>query len=133
MMPTKCRLCRAADANSEEHLFQSSIGGRRKVFGVLCAICNARLGRTIDASLARDFECARNLLVIETDRGLPPSIKVSDAKGQSLILRPGGLTEPAEARPDFVQVDGQTKRWVVNSVRPHASGHRPATFRWRFT
>jgi hypothetical protein len=40
-----CRLCRSNSPDSEEHLFQSAIGGRRKVRGVLCVLCNGLSGR----------------------------------------------------------------------------------------
>jgi hypothetical protein len=103
-----CRLCRSATADSLEHIFQSAIGGRRAVAGILCKPCNDRLGAGIDADLAKALEWVRMLLAVEGDRGQMASVRTADAQGRAIILRPGALPESAPAPPRVDHVDAST-------------------------
>ena len=106
--PPACRLCRIASADSSEHLFQSALGGRLEVAGILCKPCNDRMGHTIDADLVRALDWARMLLAIEGDRGQSASVRAVDPSGREVILNPGALAESARARPRVVQIDSDT-------------------------
>lgn len=55
-----CRLCRARDADSKEHVFPSALGERWAVLGVLCKPCNDRCGSGIDAELVSGFRDLRS-------------------------------------------------------------------------
>jgi len=112
-----CRLCRAHSADSREHLFQSAIGGRLQVEGVLCKGCNARMGTSVDADLAEALGFVRMLLAVEGDRGQTASIPATDKSGRKLMLRPGGLAEGVETRPNIVNLDEDTSNWTANSFR----------------
>lgn len=112
-----CRACRTLEASSGEHLFQSAIGGRLEVPGVLCKPCNDRFGQTIDGDLATALEWFRMMLAIEGDRGQTASIRTVDGDGRHHFLRPGLLPESAETRPTVVKVDDNTLTFTTHSEK----------------
>jgi 5-methylcytosine-specific restriction endonuclease McrA len=59
MRTRKCILCSVeiTDENdSREHLIQHSIGGRKRIRGVLCNTCNSTAGDDWDAEFARQLQ-----------------------------------------------------------------------------
>ena len=125
-----CRLCRVREANSGEHLFQSALGGRLEVPGVLCKPCNERLGAGIDADLAESLLYHRVALAIKGDRGQTATMRVVDAEGRVIILHPGLLPESAETRPEVTWLDERTMNTTVANekqarqvVRAHQRKH----------
>ena len=109
-----CRPCRNAPSDSEEHLFHSALGGRRRVRGVLCTPCNSRMGAPIDADMIESLAGIRMLLAIEGDRGQTASVRAVTEQGIPILLRPGGLPEAVPAKPG-VDEAGDIMRLVSNS------------------
>lgn len=102
MSSPQCITCNeiiTAETDSAEHLFQNSIGGVRKVPGVLHEICNSTAGDTWDADLAKQMNPLCLFLGIVRDRGESPPIKIQTTAGEELKLLPGGGL--GLARPTF--------------------------------
>jgi hypothetical protein len=102
-----CRLCRTAEADSEEHVIPSAIGGRLVALGVLCTGCNGHLGSTVDAAFAKQFEVLRMMLGIEGDRGQSVSIRAADVTGRDVFLDPGMQLRAAPNPPAILREDEQ--------------------------
>ncbi len=112
--PPRCRLCRSAPPDSEEHLFQSALGGRRRIRGVLCKPCNERLGATIDADMIESLAGVRMLLAIEGDRGQTASVRAMSEDGVPILLRPGARPKLLPAKPNL-EVAGDLMKIASNS------------------
>ncbi len=106
-----CRYCRTREADSDEHLFQSAIGGRRKVHGVLCTPCNNSCGSNIDATLVEAFRPFLTNLAIVGDDGQTHHLLATDVSGRKLIIRSGGLVEAAPTAPVMERIDDRTTNW----------------------
>lgn len=101
-----CRLCRARDADSKEHVFPSALGERWAVLGVLCKPCNDRCGSGIDAELVSGFRDLRIMLGIEGDRGQEASAVKVDDRGRRVIVGAGMVPRPAEGPPTIEAKEG---------------------------
>lgn len=82
-----------AGTDSKEHLFQNSIGGRRKVGGFLHEVCNNKSGEKWDAALAAQLNPLCLFLGITRERGFSPSMRVKTTAGEDLALTAGGGLE----------------------------------------
>ena len=91
-------------------------------------MCNVECGSTIDASLNRSFAVLCVMLAIESDRGPPGSLLVTDADGRKVILDPGLV--PREGGAPTTTVDGdriliragtqkQTQEVIASLERKH--------------
>lgn len=101
----QCRLCRTAEADSEEHVIPSAIGGRLVAQGVLCTRCNGRLGSTVDAAFAKQFEVLRMMLGIAGDRGQLVSLRARDVTGRAVFLDPAMQLRAAPSQPVVLRED----------------------------
>ena len=89
----KCILCDCVitDANhSREHVIPNSIGGRKRVRGVLCKTCNATAGDEWDAEFARQLSPLSSMFGITRDRGEVPPQLLTRMSGQQLVRRSDG-------------------------------------------
>lgn len=96
----ECVICDSplSDANdSEEHIIINAIGGRYKVFGVLCVRCNNGAGQTWDSALAKDLQSLGLLIGVKRERGVLPSLAVENLDGDQLLLHADGSMSPASA------------------------------------
>lgn len=93
----KCALCDCEitnDTDSKEHVIPQSIGGRLKVKGFICKVCNNTKGDSWDAELARLLNFFSLFLGISRERGEPPSqlVRHMDTNGnfRELVFLPDG-------------------------------------------
>jgi len=99
-----CILCDrtiSADNDSEEHVLPNAIGGRLKVAGVLCRVCNGWTGSEWDSALCEQLNWFSLILGITRERGEPPAMQVTTVDGQQLRLLPDGSMTPRH--PTFKQ------------------------------
>ena len=73
--------------------------------GVLCTRCNGRLGSTVDATFAKQFEVLRMMLGIEGDRGQSVSLRARDVSGRAVFLDPGMQLRGAPDQPVILRED----------------------------
>jgi hypothetical protein len=111
-----CRLCTRSEANSEEHVILSALGGRLVVRDLLCKPCNEKLGQTIDAGTAERFEIFRALLGIVGDRGQTASVMGANEKGEKFIIDNGELARRAPGAPVVEHDDDGSFRASHNSL-----------------
>ena len=100
MRLTSCALCNrqfgsGGVIHSREHLILNSIGGQKKVFGILCKICNDRTGAEWDAILADQLSFVTITVKVKRDRGKHPAVDAVTRSGQPIRLHADGhLTQP---------------------------------------
>jgi len=88
------------DANdSEEHVVANAIGGRLKVRGVVCRLCNGTTGHTWDAVLANQLHPLSIMFDIKRERGEVPHLKATTIAGEQIYIRNDGSLHPAPTAP----------------------------------
>jgi hypothetical protein len=100
-MTTICAKCggEIAETNdSEEHVINQAIGGRRTVRGLLHEDCNNEAGYTWDAELARQLQPLSLHFGVKRQSGRAPRMRVTTTAGEEMLLGPKG--ELAMIRPD---------------------------------
>jgi hypothetical protein len=113
----KCRRCRDREADSKEHIFQSAIGGRWQVAGILCVPCNGIFGAGIDSALTTGFQDLRVFLGIIGDRRQAATFERTDDRGNAVIVGPNMTPRSAERAPEIVSENGPQKVFSVASER----------------
>ncbi len=76
--------------DSKEHLIANAIGGRKKISGFLCKVCNSISGKDWDAELAKQLNPLSLFFGIIRERGEVPSQIVETTKGDRLQYNPDG-------------------------------------------
>ena len=108
----RCALCdrRFGDdgvIHSREHIIPNSIGGQKKVYGILCKECNDRTGSEWDSVLAEQLSFLSSLLAIVRDDGKQPSIDIVTMSGKRLRKHADGrLTYRPEPPVETKTEDG---------------------------
>lgn len=110
-----CVACEKAPANSDEHVFQSALGGRLS-YRVLCKACNEQFGRSIDKEVIDAYHGFRVLLGIEGDHGQVPSMRVTADDGREFIIESRGKPRLLDRAPELVSTVGIRTHVRVNSV-----------------
>jgi len=125
-MPThyciKCNTPITPETNSEEHLFQNSIGGMLTVPGVLHRDCNNEAGNSWDAALAQQMNPLCLFLGIVRDRGDSPPLRVTTTAGENLKLHAGGGL--SLANPSFAVVETDKGPAISLHARDKAEARR---------
>ena len=96
----------------------NAIGGRKKVVGFLCRVCNSETGSKWDADLARQLEPISLMLGISRQRGDVPSQTFSTYSGGSVRVNPDGkmtIAKPnirvnSEAGKTHLDIEAPTRR-----------------------
>src|ERR1700731_3902613 len=106
-----CALCdrrfgSAGGADSREHLIPNSIGGQKKVSGVLCKACNDRTGAEWDALLANQLRLVTTTVKVKRDRGASPAIDVATLSGQPIRIHDDGHLPQPRSAPVEIAADG---------------------------
>ncbi len=92
----RCLLCEellSTGTDSREHLIPNSIGGRKKVPGFLCVLCNSKSGDSWDSALAHQMNPLSLLFRINRERGDAPSQKFRTTSGREWILNADGTMD----------------------------------------
>jgi hypothetical protein len=114
MKSGKCALCdrqfcSRGVVHSKEHLIPNSIGGQKKVSGVLCKTCNDRTGAEWDAFLANQLSLVTTMVKVKRERGANPAIDLVTLSGQPIRVHDDGhLTQPGSA-PVEIAAEGGIK------------------------
>jgi hypothetical protein len=101
----KCILCPAEiiEANdSREHIIPNSIGGRKRVRGVLCIGCNTTAGDDWDAEFARQLAPLSSMFGVTRNRGDVPPQLLTTISGKQYVRRSDG--QLTLARPVYEEV-----------------------------
>lgn len=103
-----CALCpvEITDENdSKEHIIPNSIGGRKKVKGFICKICNSTLGEKSDVEVATQLNWFSLYIGVkrENGRGDPPAQVIETADGERLLFRADGTI--TTERPIFEKTE----------------------------
>jgi hypothetical protein len=92
-VPPICAICAGgiveAD-DSDEHIINQAIGGRRTVRGLLHLTCNNGAGETWDAELARQLQPLSLHFDVRRQRGAVPPMPITTTAGEELVLGPRG-------------------------------------------
>lgn len=98
-----CAICgkEIAEADdSDEHIINQAIGGRRTVRSLLHLACNNGAGRTWDAELAKQLQPLSLHFGVRRQRGSVPSMPITTTAGEELMLGPNGQLA-RRAKPDI--------------------------------
>src|ERR1700728_4612370 len=68
--------------DSDEHVVANAIGGRLKVSGVVCRICNPTTGRHWDSVLAEQLHPLSMMFAIKRERGAVPELESHHSAGR---------------------------------------------------
>jgi hypothetical protein len=101
-LPPICAKCgeKIAEADdSEEHVINQAIGGRKTVRGLFHETCNNTAGHTWDAELARQLQPLSLHFDVKRQSGQTPRMEITTTAGEKLILGPKGHL--AMAKPDI--------------------------------
>lgn len=113
-LPKKCALCSSEITNendSKEHIIPNSIGGRKKVKGFICSICNRKFGNDWDAELASQLNWFSLIIGIkrESGRGEPQAHVIETIDGTRLRIHPDGTMTPEKPVFKIIKTGEQTK------------------------
>lgn len=89
MITPKCALCDndiTKENDTKEHLIPNAIGGRRKVKGFICGICNNTSGDVWESELAKQLNPLSLFFGISRERGEAPSQLFETTGGDKLKL-----------------------------------------------
>lgn len=76
--------------DSNEHILPNAIGGRKKITGFICKVCNNSSGDAWEADLAQQLNPLSLLFDIKRDRGTPPAQLFQTTGGDSYKLHSDG-------------------------------------------
>lgn len=94
----ECYLCHTplvGDARTKEHIVLNALGGRYHSYDLICRGCNAKMGHSIDAELAKQLTPVANLLGLERKRGRARNVIVAREDGEEFVREPGGRLHPS--------------------------------------
>jgi hypothetical protein len=86
--------------DSDEHIINRAIGGRRTVRGLLHLACNNGAGRTWDAGLAKQLQPLSLHFDVKRQSGPVPSMPITTTAGEEFVLGPKGQLA-RRAKPDI--------------------------------
>lgn len=89
----ECALCdiEISESNdTKEHIIPNAIGGRKKIKGFICNICNNKSGDDWDSELAKQLNPLSLFFGISRDRGNTPSQTFETTGGDKLQLNAEG-------------------------------------------
>ena len=92
----KCALCDEIflmRTDTREHVILNAIGGRKKVKGFLCGLCNSRSGHTWDADLAKQLNGLSLLFAINRERGSVVPQELKTVGGKTILLTEDGIRQ----------------------------------------
>ena len=118
-----CFLCGkhlASADKTEEHIVLNAIGGRKKVFGFLCRVCNSETGSKWDADLARQLEAFSLMLGITRQRGDVPSQTFPTYRGGSVRVNSDGKMTIAKPKIRVNTEGGKTHLDIEAPTRREA-------------
>ena len=98
-----CAICgkEIAEADdSDEHIINQAIGGRRTVRSLLHVVCNNEAGRAWDAELAKQLQPLSLHFGVRRQCGSVPSMPITTTAGEELMLGPKGQLA-RRAKPDI--------------------------------
>jgi hypothetical protein len=121
MNPSCCVVCDkpiSPDTDSDEHIINNAIGGRKKTTGFICKDDNNMAGRTWDAELASQLNDLCHLFAIQRERGeIPEEVVTTTADEKFVMLSNGGfkLLKPVyekkqEGTTTQIQAQARNKR-----------------------
>jgi HNH endonuclease len=94
--------------DSDEHVIANAIGGRLKVQGVTCRLCNSKAGHEWDAALAEQLHPLSILFAIKRERGEVPPLRAATLDGDALLIHGDGSLHPVPRAPTEYQEGDQT-------------------------
>ncbi|MCK5543564.1 MAG: HNH endonuclease [Desulfobacterales bacterium] len=109
MFIKKCALCNveiSENNDSKEHIIPNAIGGKKKVKGFICDLCNIKSGDAWETELAKQLNSLCLLFNIKRDRGAVPSQKFRTTGGKHLILNKDGTFD--QVTPGYKEVVNDT-------------------------
>ena len=123
MKHQQCFLCGkhlASADKTEEHIVLNAIGGRKKVVGFLCRLCNSETGSKWDADLARQLEPFSLMLGIKRQRGDVPSQTFPTYSGGSTRVNSDGKMTISKPRIRVNTEGGKTHLDIKAPTRREA-------------
>lgn len=115
---TLCALCDVEiteENDSREHIIPNSIGGRKKVKGFICNLCNNTTGSRWDTELAKQLNPLSLIFHIQRERGEPPSQTLETTNGEKLTLHHRGGMSPS--KPEFKKEARDNKTAISITAR----------------
>jgi hypothetical protein len=109
-----CALCDRAFGtpgvfHSREHIIPNSIGGQKKVLGIVCKDCNDRTGAEWDSVLAEQLGLVTVLANVKRERGEQPSFEARTQSGRPIRIHADGHLSLPRAAPKETIEDGHVK------------------------
>jgi HNH endonuclease len=117
----KCVLCDRVitdETDSREHILPNSIGGRKRVKGVLCINCNTKAADDWDAEFALQLAPLSAMFSITRDRGEVPPQLLTTTSGRQILRRSDG--QLTLAKPIYEEVKTETGVRISISAPTHA-------------
>lgn len=93
--------------DSKEHVIPNSIGGHRKIRGLLCVNCNNSFGQSWDATLATQLNWFSLAVGVERDRSKNPDQIVRTVDGTELLLRANGTMTRKDPFFEITESEGK--------------------------
>lgn len=125
----RCYLCSVeldSTNDSREHIIPNAIGGRRKVYGIICRKCNSTTGDSWDNELAKQLNPLSLFFGIKRERGNAPSQTFPTTGGKKYTLHYDGsigLAKPEfEKKPTQDGIELKIKARSVEEARNMLSG-----------
>ncbi len=119
----KCILCAAllGPNTKPEHIWLSSLGGRKASRSLLCDACNNKFGSGPDKALAESVAFLRNLMKFpDGKRGEPPTLRDANSRmTRSHLNRAAYQSWTAGSLSSFRPSQTEIPRWNCASPMPH--------------
>ena len=115
-----CALCRnvvTSDDSSAEHIIPNAIGGRKKVVGFICRVCNSESGSKWDAELARQLNPLSLLLGIKRQSGDVPSQTFRAYNGACVRVNADGTRTFGKPKIQVTNEECKTKLHIEATTR----------------
>jgi len=115
MTSSKCALCEVIitqDNDTKEHVIPNSIGGRKKVKGFICKVCNSLSGDKWESELAKQLNPLCLLFAINRERGSVPSQLFETTAEYKLKLNVDGSM--ANEKPIYSEIPLDDSRVKIN-------------------